>query len=104
MAPDIWHRIIYLLFYKSFLCRYINIKSCSFTLFAGGRHEAIVILDNFFYDRKTDASAGIFLPSMQALKKLEDLLGVFFLEANAIVNETNVISWLTVQEFRGILG
>ncbi len=78
------------------LHRNIDIKPRPFVYFTRCRYNAIVVVNNFFYNSKPYASAGIFFFAMQALKQFEDPVAVLRIEANAIIGKTD----MTVSFFR----
>src|SRR5262245_50265541 len=66
-------------------CRQSEIKNGAFAQLRLHPNFAAVQVDNFFAHRESDAGAGVILAVLQALKDEEDSVGVFSINANAVV-------------------
>src|SRR6476620_5693047 len=69
------------LFFKS------NIKRSAFVNLTFCPDKAVVIRDHFTGNRKTDAGAIVFGPTMKALKHLEDAFSILGFESDSIVSD-----------------
>ena len=72
------------------ICRQYDCEDGSCTGKSCGLDNSFMIFHDLFTNRKADASAVIFISSMQPLEKFKYFITVFLLEADAVVSNTYV--------------
>ena len=80
-----------------------NYKCGAFTQFAGSGNKAFVFFHNFFADGKTNARTGKLVVTVQALEHHKNIIGIFGIETNAIVCNSNTVKIFFVLLFAVML-
>ena len=82
----------------------INFKSCSSIWLTLCSYNAFMIVNNFFYNRKPNASAIVFIFVMQALKNFKYFFVVLIVKTYSIVGNSNMAIFILRREIFGLSG